>query len=63
MANAFLSALNSSDRFSRIENLLNRILEKNGQQIVLDTGELVGATANLVDTELNNIRSRKERGS
>lgn len=63
MANAFLSALNSSDATSRIESILNKILEKNGQQIVLDTGELVGATANLVDVELSNIKSRKERGS
>ena len=63
MANAFLSALNSSEATNRIENVLNKILEKNGQQIVLNTGELVGATANLVDAELSNIKSRRERGS
>ena len=61
MANAFLLAINEAN--SRLENILNKILEKNGQNIVLDTGVLVGSTADLIDVELNNIKNRKERGS
>ena len=64
MANAFLQALNSSGITSRIEDILKKILETGkNQKIVLDSGELVGATASLIDTELNNIKSREERGS
>lgn len=64
MANAFLQALNLSGITSRIEEILKKILETGkNQKIVLDSGELVGATASLIDTELNNIKSREERGS
>ena len=63
MANAFLLVLNSSNVFNRIETILNKILEKEGQSIVLDTGVLVGETAQLMDNELGNIKSRGERGN
>lgn len=64
MANAFLQALNSSGITNRIEDILNKILiTGKNQKIVLNSGELVGATASLMDEELNNIKSREERGS
>lgn len=64
MANAFLQALNSSGITKRIEDILNKILiTGKNQRIVLNSGELVGATASLMDEELNNIKSREERGS
>ena len=44
-------------------SLLQRILETNNNSIVLDTGELVGATADKYNIELERIRRKDERGS
>ena len=59
---AFLLALDSSETIKRIENLLNRILEKN-TQIVMDSGVLIGEIVEPIDQELGNRQSRRERGS
>ena len=48
---------------SKMVTLLQRILETNNKSIVLDTGELVGATANKYNIELERIRRKDERGS
>ena len=61
IANSIVQATNDSNR--KIIDLLTKILEKSGTQVVLDTGVLVGETAPMMDVELNNIQSRKERGS
>lgn len=48
---------------SKMVTLLQRILETNNKSIVLDTGELVGATADKYNIELERIRRKDERGS
>lgn len=61
MAEIIAIANNSSNQ--KIIDLLTKILEKSGQSIILDTGQLVGATVNAIDTELANNQARRERGS
>ena len=61
IAEAMLYAVNHSN--SRIENLLLKILEKSDKQIVLNTGELVGATTEAYDIALANNQIRRERGN
>lgn len=48
---------------SKMVTLLQRILETNNKSIVLDTGKLVGATADKYNIELERIRRKDERGS
>lgn len=49
---------------SRIEMLLNKLLKQGrNQKIILDTGVLVGETAEQMDEELGRLSIKKERGS
>ena len=44
-----------------ILNILNQMLPKMGQNIVLDTGELVGATVGAYDSSLGQLQKRRAR--
>ena len=50
-----------SNGVREILNILNQMLPKMGQNIVLDTGELVGATVGAYDSSLGQLQKRRAR--
>lgn len=56
-------AILTNDTNRKIIELLTKILERSGQQIVLDTGAVVGGIVDKVDVALGDVQVRKERGS
>ena len=50
-----------SNGVREILDILNQMLPKMGQDIVLDTGELVGATVNKYDASLGQLQKRRAR--
>lgn len=56
-----ISNINNTN--NKIVELLTKILEKEGQSIVLDTGQFVGATTNSYNVALANSKTREERGN